>query len=527
LIYQLLRFNSDLKLVYLILAAVILGSVLSDLDVLPLILVIFSVVLCQAHIRATPFQVSLPVSGRQLFLARMLSILVLLWAPAIVAAIIVAAFRDSRGSPVVMQLLGTASAATLIILLGQSIRIQELETPLKSRFLLLFFIPLFILPLVGGRGAIILVLAICLTASAIVFVYIWKNIPQSFQIARPEAAPAAFTENKSITFKYAHRHRALLLTWLPLFRSIYYWRTILWILFMSVLTINSWLSSPMFMLFLWTDIRKRIRWISSLPISMSAVFSVCVLPILLAVLLGSIVGDDYTSSSGNIIQILPAQVQNWPPDKWGHKDLNSKLNISPPLMFWEKVSGNEAPAIRAPWGETFQPPVVSALGKRVYNPYAVGRENSRRFFDWQLAKATTAVYGRALTTQWISHWPRPLSPPARIQILQKTVKLGLLLLTISWIEFAGWRRIRRFRILFKSIVFSALLIPYIFFLLSTLFSKFNPDLIALGISWALPGNLIAVIAVSAAVPAGLYWLADRLFREEEFVEPPGTALQNS
>lgn len=208
-------------------------------------------------------------------------------------------------------------------------------------------------------------------------------------------------------------------------------------------------------------------------------------------------------------------------------------NIMPPVEFWKPVHGDQAPLLQAPWGETFRPPISIVQGVRIYNTYAVGPENSPRFFDWQFARATYAAYGRSIprSEYQFPALPPPVIPPLRIQMLHMAVIIGFALIGLLYIQLNDWHQFRRipdpFRTTLWGLVLTALfsagfIAGFVMPQFMTHVQKYC-DFLLLRISWTLPDSLLFLIAAAALPLALLYWIADKLFRESEFVDKPQQA----
>jgi hypothetical protein len=574
LIYQLMQLDPSRKAIrFLIVIGVILSLLPSKFYITSIILVLFTMLFCRINKRASAFQVSLPISGRQIFAARLLSILVALWTPAITASAILV-FRGSTGSATAIALLGNTALATLAVIIVQSIRIRELEIRKIWAFLVIpltFYVSgigmMLLLHQIFGEGmrmrlAVALILAVCLLASAILFIRIWKRVPKSFQMAaEPNANPvsaAAIRIWKYIlkSFQIASQlvassksstapcqadvvrtdmRGSRALAWRPILRSVYPWSYFIWLMaFFSVswgygfVQMYVFVATMIMCIFtliqaLWTSTRVKISWLYALPVSRSAILLLFMLPPLLSLVAGYSVGIGYSvgmyeGSSAKHINIL--STQTWPP---ATAQAGCKIcNIVPPIEFWRPAHAGRTPAIHSPWGETFQPPISMFHGYRVYNPYAVGAENSQRFFDWQFAQATIAAYGRSIPQSEYQHpvSPLPMIPPLRIRMLHIALIIALALIALFNTEVYKWRRFLR---LSKPLRMILIIIPFtgiVAFWLRLLFNGAFWDTLIICISWTLPDNaLIAIIAV--AIPlAGLYWIADKIFKESEIMEAP-------
>jgi hypothetical protein len=136
--------------------------------------------------RATLWEAALPIPARQLFLARTLSRVAMVWIPMIVCGSLTMLLKGAEWSSVGATV-ACGAVLTLAILLPQAVRVQELVI---SAWLVAA-----IWAAVTAAGIFAwwllpaaVTLAIFALASAGVFVRIWLALPLSFQTAPREAA---------------------------------------------------------------------------------------------------------------------------------------------------------------------------------------------------------------------------------------------------------------------------------------------------------------------------------------------------
>jgi hypothetical protein len=233
----------------------------------------------------------------------------------------------------------------------------------------------------------------------------------------------------------------------------------------------------------------------------------------LVVLVGYALGI-WIHGSEQGLTIKPSHI-SWPANP--NQINKATWNAWPPLEFWEWARGGVSPPINAPWGETCLPPTVRSHGFQIYNPYFVGDQNSSKFLEWQVSRATQAIYGKAQTLSDLKKLPiarhRPILP-MRILIIHISLILALSLIVIFPGELPPHPR-RRF---WAIIHFGFAPAVTLAFLLSPGFrsgAHAALNSISLQIAWILPNNLAAVLAIMTAVLAGLYWSADKLVSRAE------------
>jgi hypothetical protein len=550
LIYQLMRLNPSWKAVrFLILAGVILSLSPPKFYGAAFFLVLGTAFFCLVNIGHSGFLFFLPISRRQLFAAHQFSMLAALWAQAIIISVILA-FRGSEGSAAALSLLGTTALATLMAIIVPSMqkfpiqsvintcacpiagvvswhsrikRLRAIIYNILNIFVIVMMLPaLFLWHYVWqfevARLTIALVTAGCLPASAILFFRIWKRFPESYEMPYYllNASPISAATPSPADGARADMRGSRALPWKLILRSsdlwLYFVLLLIWFLSSAVNGITFWIF--LIPISLWSSTSQRNKsWLYALPISRRAFLPLFMLPLLLSIVAGYSIGLADIHGLRKQANILPTQT--WPPATTQTNDKGRDIVL--PIEFWKSAHAGKAPAIQAPWGEKFQPPISTVHGYRVYNPYAVGSENSQRFFDWQFARATRAAYGRSIP---LSEYKYPSSllsmvPPLRIQMLNIVMIIAGLLIVICCIEGRFWRR---FWWLSKP-----LRMIYIVLLIASmgacayLSPPFNEtwDTLVLCISWTLPDNaLIASIAVVLPL-AGLYWIADKLCRVSE------------
>jgi hypothetical protein len=151
-----------------------------DHPLLALAPIVFFGSFVHARRRATLLEVSLPISARDLFLARLLSLLTLVWFPFVTSEFAFYAATDWS-----VTLLECAALATLLILLPLSVRIERPACPVWVVAVV------WIAGIAAGMAGLhflspALFLALCALATGAVFLKTWVAIPPSFQVAALE-----------------------------------------------------------------------------------------------------------------------------------------------------------------------------------------------------------------------------------------------------------------------------------------------------------------------------------------------------
>jgi len=241
----------------------------------------------------TRLQMSLPVTVRQVLLARWLALFALLWLPALTAAAVLAGLADDGASHLPFR--AWSVAATLILCIqatiGELVVLQSALGILAPVWLLVGVLlqthqtqdwP-FQSELIGN-----LVMLCCWLAGAAVLVRIWQIAPGSFQ-----SAPKSATRPAPLRIPAARLpHGAI--RWLPIVRTFYP----LWGLeFVFTFLALSFLGKDMFMYWIvmsgggWTTIRAKARWLQPLPVRPRLLLYASLLPGIVSLAGGYLVGQ--------------------------------------------------------------------------------------------------------------------------------------------------------------------------------------------------------------------------------------------
>ena len=207
----------------------------------------------------------------------------------------------------------------------------------------------------------------------------------------------------------------------------------------------------------------------------------------------------------------------------------ASLGMNVPLEFWHYAPDGKVPVIQAPWGETVQPATFRAAGFTFCNPYSINLGSSVQLHDWQLGRATEAVYGRSIpAAQYFavrqSGSLKPRTGGALMQILTLEATALFALLLVLAIKLARWHRLHRLSAAARAILLSMLFgVPIaaaygidMYYMLhhSISIGQALAHFVLLRVTSALPNPLLAVSA--AAVPVwAMYWLLERQFGRSE------------
>lgn len=230
------------------------------------------------HVHATLFEAALPITGRDLFLARTLSLLATVWLPLLCGVAAILLVRADR--PLALMLVEAAAVLTPLILLQQAIRVGEIAGPQWPLFLVCALagavcgLPWYSLP----PGV---VLSICGLVSAALLTETWFAVPPSLQVvslkvAEPAAVPASPVARTASAWMPILRSApsgfgALVMVLLGAFRT--------WFIFFPMLAVLPVVES-----------RQRTRWLFALPLSYRALLTITLVSAVVPVLAGVAVG---------------------------------------------------------------------------------------------------------------------------------------------------------------------------------------------------------------------------------------------
>ena len=224
----------------------------------------------------TLYEAALPIRGRDLWLARVLALLALLWLPVLATSGILVGLKTPPA-----PLIEVSAVYSVLMLGAKCIRIGEFALPrwmnpvglvtiVASGTLVPIFMNLANLPPAGE------VLGACGLLGAALFVTGLSRVPESFQIA-PESAGSS---GRPMPAKGSH------FMWSPVWASLARWRWYALLLTANWMFIGARSLQSVSMLPFLPMIRDRLSWLFALPISMRRLFAMIALPCTAAMALG-------------------------------------------------------------------------------------------------------------------------------------------------------------------------------------------------------------------------------------------------
>jgi hypothetical protein len=445
--------------------------------------------------RATLFEAALPIPGRSLFVARLLSFLTVIWAP-IVTVGTATSGRGATGD----ELAGVVAAGMVLTAAGVfslTARIEEFSSTVpRMAQIVAGAIIIGLLQAWSGHSGVV-ALFFAAAAGARLFA-VWPRIPAAFQAAPIEPRPAPD----------AARHIAPLpaLALLPVLRSAFPW-TVIIMLGVIVLqgVIGGWTYGVIAGVGIPGMVRRASRWMWALPVSRPALLAISVLPYVVAMAGGFGLGAWLRPIGGERSYPVPVY--------------ENGIVAAECLHF---ATGASAPVTRAPWGETVDPVVQRFPGFVAYNPYAARPGNSKRFIEWQFERATAAIYGRPITER---EYLRPVSMRFPAVVLTIAMVMCLALFGAFCFATLEWRPFGRMSKPWRNAVGATVVVlafaPVIVLDLAThLKTTALVSAAALHLSAALPDSPWAVLAAAAAIVAAGYAVLTWQFRGLEPSQQP-------
>jgi hypothetical protein len=469
----------------------------------------------QIDVRSSQFLIALPIPSRQLFLARTVSMMALLWAPSLSCALFFA-LAGRQGIESAKYLIGMSSFATLLISIVQSIKTQELIAPKKALFLLApimfwigigFFLP--IMPILMG----------CLAASTLIFLKTLKHVPPTFQVASTTDGASKKIEDDLPTRASTKPGTMSFTAAKSILKSVYPWLYCFFLPAAVLQTLGGFnFMLPVFMGASYMFFRQKIRWMWTLPVSSSLLFNAFLFPFLIVSIGGYEAGIHIPQSWK---KICFSSTQSWPIGPTA-ADIGSKPNVIPPIELWKPVSNNAAPVIISPWGELFHPPIIVFQGIQIFNPYAVGKENSERFFNWQCSRAMVAAHGKSFSLKDYQSMGISFIPSPQIQLENIAAMLLMIFLWLCSMEAFEWRGFRVRTSTFKVITIFIFVFASYVLLMWASFPILNSrmEFFLVRLSWILPENPWLTLTI-LVIPLGfVYWAATKMFCESEYLLNP-------
>lgn len=466
--------------------------------------------------RPSAYEAALPISGRDIAIARLATSFGLGLAALLLTAMVVALHSPEKFAG--LQFFQCIAIVALGSLLPRLVRPREFTIQTGETLY-----PL--IALAGVATAMIhwlpswLSLALLAGCAAVAGAVWWRVVPETFQAAN-HAVSARRTRTVSTSTDSAGGY---LRTCTIIGRTLYS-KPRLFHAVMAILAgaLGQWLIA-LSVLTSVDDLRRNSNWTRALPISHRSQLWMILVPGILVPFVLMLLGTQLNLPYPHLPDSLSRSAI---PTGREESYFNSPTEVS--LDYWVKVSDNGIPAITAPWGETAQPYVLQLFGSVYYNPYTVRRRNSKPFANWQFQRLTKAVFGFPMTRQAyraMNPPPRRITAQARMMMLSVSAGMTLLLLHLALMWISTYPRPWAQSVQTTVVKFTVYLIPLGFILYPT-FAAGSPDAMfslvqkqLMHLSDVLPRSNVFVFFVALIPVAAAYALLEWQFARSELVAP--------
>jgi hypothetical protein len=482
--------------------------------------------------RATAFRASLPICGRDLLMARLILVALSIWCLVPLGMLIVLIWRPDQLQTAAASLVETGAIFTLITLGTHSVQTNQLKGPRWPMFL-------------GGPALVAaslyvpapIFLTLCIVGCGVLLQLVNRRAPQGFLVGPEQVSDPWFRFRPNLTAPFA--------SW-PIVRGMVTGQT-LWFVLIARPDVGWFLPAlvpPAFV----NRARKRSQWLFTLPYSRRSILLMLLAPALIALA--------FVGLSGNLwarLQARAGMVRVGYGPRWNRADPGGTgtRNVQVPYTFW-RWSADPLPVIQAPWGEKAEPQPYNLLGYALYNPYAVGPENSQRFLEWQFERATQDIVGRSIplaeseTLKTMRLLPITQRPANQLLATIFLLSIGLLELVFYFVAsrtraahlkrpLALWKRALGYGPIVLQITAAVTYLPASIYLLYSekipveLSITVSPEVIALHLLRA--PNPQWTVALCCSIPMLLYFIAERIFLHIELcpqiIFPDDTAKKSS
>jgi hypothetical protein len=289
MIYQLMKRDPAWRMApYLVIASAVLWPLhSSDLSEVASVILSSIYMMCimffRVNERCTLFTAALPIAGRQIYLARILSWAAFIWLP-ILAAVTVS-WRDT------VVLIETGALASVAVLLIQSVRVREISAPPWFTLVSASVLAMTVIVQVFFVSARV-VLTSCASVGAILFLKAWAGVPKSFQVA-PIKATSQRLEAPRLALPVA--------AWWPAFRALFTWQffalvpaLFLFPMHQGAILATIWVAMTL------QQSHPGLHWLLSLPVSRRKLLLAVLLPPLVLLMAGYTIGIHFEQAPQTI-----------------------------------------------------------------------------------------------------------------------------------------------------------------------------------------------------------------------------------
>ena len=234
--------------------------------------------------RASRFEAGLPIEGRDLLLGRTLSLLAMIWIPALAGTAGMAATRGI--SPLLVNPLMVGALCSLLAAVAQTIRPKELAGPKWILYPLFVLIP--VVSALMEAYPMPWLVPVCGLAAVGLFAWSWMAVPRAFLLNRAAVKEGAAADIAGRTGPPTAARTVF--RWAPVLRSIFCWQYLFFGIMMGLQAASGhWFLSSFWVVIGWMTPRTKMRWLWALPVSRRALLWTMLGPILAPQVLGYLV----------------------------------------------------------------------------------------------------------------------------------------------------------------------------------------------------------------------------------------------
>lgn len=443
--------------------------------------------------RSTLFEAALPIDGRALLLARLLTLLLYIWVPIATSLLVALGFWNAGRGELWQNLTALGAAMSLFIVVMQTVRLPVMDTK-KPDGAGVALVVLGVVGLALWAKQPWIVTAFCVPAAVVWGAVKWPREAFTFQCAPGEAGTAA---------RKTEGGPASGIGWLVVLKAFFPWQGLIWLGFAALFPLVDNVFFPMFYSFAYLEkATPGMNWMLTLPVPRKKI---------LAILVGAYLSVLAASFLGGINYGLTSRYSAM----GSNRSSTDRLGI--PFHYWQAARG-PLETITAPSGETLRTPSKRVFQMDFYNPYAVGEESTPAFRQWQYRRAAVQIYG-AENIQGL----KPLMLSFRMQFLMVLSLACLTMVVFALGLLPRWSRFNRLPPMLVKGLPQCLLLAFLGVLAVVPVSikvehgsAVMLEIFAAWISGMLPENPVAMAVVGLGGVSLIAAMLAKMFDEVEF-----------
>ncbi|MEP6836321.1 MAG: hypothetical protein ABJB74_23225 [Gemmatimonas sp.] len=470
--------------------------------------------------RPTRFEAALPISGRDIAIARLVSAFAVNVTPILLATATIVAFN--RAPFPAFELAASVFISVLAVLLPRLVNTNQLTVTAGGGVT-----PILVMGIAAGAAILRFShaqsLALLSVSAVAVGAWWWRRVPEAFQLAPLSVSSRVDHSSDADVSSAADRTR--------------WWHVIRTTMFSKMRVYNCALAIMMGAMGMWQlylisvimmeDVWQRARWMQSMPLSHRSRLWMLLTPGFFLPLLLTIIGaqlhipghDEFQSVNRSAIGTMGQESRYF----------DSPTSVS--FDYWEQANGAVAP-ITAPWGETVQPYVIHVFNRTYYNPYTARKASSERFTAWQFERLTTSVFGVPLALKDHDDGqlnPRRLNAQPRMMILNVATALVIGFLFMIGMGFVRWHKSWAHQTIVGIVMVVFMVVPigvWLFTIVAYGMRQGAMNVLVpllerqlMNLSPVLPSNNFVVLAFAAVPVLAVYSLLEWQYKNSEMVGP--------